>query len=122
MQTEDKEMIISTLQERSEKAGFNHDNFLNFVAAKPSEEFIQNYEGIKPSWNHCAIGSFLKSIGIQDDLSKRTLNIGHYMRPLLTAHLNYQLCYLLATGEFQTYGDLQSYIAQNNTKPHHEDL
>jgi len=100
---------MQELIERFNESGFSYPGFMEFVNSKEPDVRIDN--GLLSSWNNCAIGSYLKSIGVNDDFNKR-----HNMEVLNQMFLKHQfpgaICTNLNGSRYHTYGKLQSDFAK----------
>lgn len=100
-----------TFVQRATEAGFNYINFKNYVMLQPADKPIQNYDNGHASYNQCAIGLFLKSIGIQDDLSKVTNEeILPFINGLVKDTFHPDLRNALQQSQLNTYGELQKLL------------
>lgn len=88
--------------------GISFSGFKEFVKTFPDDQEIVNYENTVPSYNFCAIGLYVKSLGSLTDFNRRrdfnsARNLGLAFKNILPDGLFTRLDW----GGYLTYGELK---------------
>jgi len=99
---------MNATKEQFDKAGFSYPGFMAFVNAKPADDLIMHKEGKDSSWNNCAVGLYLKSIGINDDFNHENNmhNVRLLSRMMFENEFPWKIVRDLIRSCYDTYGEL----------------
>lgn len=103
--------VCSGIYIASELKDVTYEDFVKFVTAKNPDEVIDNHAGFRKipvnlSWNNCAIGTFISQYIPAEKLEHVESSVLEYMG------FPDDIAIALATGQYNTYFELQQAIAE----------